>query len=102
MDFQISHIDPDRLLVGSFGGQAGHDTGEHAHPAPALPSVVEGLGWAVFTGRDTPAQAIAIDENYTAQRAACHGSWERRAQAAPSARQSARKDCSSEGPLGTS
>jgi hypothetical protein len=32
------------------------------------------------------------------QRAACHGSWERRAAAAPSARRSARKDCSSSPP----
>ena len=67
MGFQISRIDHDRLLVSSFGGQAGHDTGEHTHPAPALPSVVEGLGRAVFTGRVTPAQAIAIEEDYAAQ-----------------------------------
>ena len=70
MGFQISCINHDRLLVSRLGGQPGHDAGEHTHPAPALPSVVEGLGRPVFPGRVTPAQAIAIDEDYAAQDAA--------------------------------
>ena len=69
MGFQVSRIDHDRPLVSSLGGQAGHDASEHAHPAPALPPVVEGLWRAVFPGSVTPPQAIAVDEDYAAQNA---------------------------------
>ena len=62
-------IDHDRIVFGTFGGQAHHDPGEDAVVAPALPAVVEGLGRAVFLRRIAPAQPIAIDEDYTAQNA---------------------------------
>ena len=35
--------------------------------APSPPVVVEGLRLAVFPGRITPTQAIAIDEDYSAE-----------------------------------
>ena len=101
MGFQVGCIDHDRFL-GGIGREAGHDTGEHTHPAPALPPVVERLWRAIFAGCVAPAQAIAIDVYYSAQHMAIidagtrHGSWERTVQDAPSAPRSARKNCSSE------
>ena len=70
MRLEIGRVDHDRLVLGALGGQAHHDPGEHAIVAPALPTVVEGLGRAVFLRRITPAQAIAIDEDYAAEDAA--------------------------------
>src|SRR5262249_35043814 len=67
MGFQIGCINHDRLLASRLGGQGGHDPGEYTHAAPALPPVAEYLWRHVFAGPVTPAQAIAIDEDYAAQ-----------------------------------
>jgi hypothetical protein len=67
---EVGCVDHDGLVFGVLGGQAHHDPGEDPVIAPALPPVVEGLRRAVFFRRITPAQAIAIDEDYTAQDAA--------------------------------
>ena len=64
--------------------------------AQTLPSVVERLLWTILPGCIAPAQSIAVDENDPAQHQPIinpwlgHGSWVNTAQAAPSARRSAR------------
>jgi hypothetical protein len=45
---RVDHDDPGVLLLSR---QFGHDRGEHAHPAPPLPSVVERLRRAISCGR---------------------------------------------------
>ncbi|MPL96458.1 hypothetical protein SDC9_42639 [bioreactor metagenome] len=79
MCLEISRIDHDRLVFGALSGKAHHDPGEDpvfvaslepvafSHSPPALPAVVEGLRRTVFLRRVTPAQPIAIDENYAAE-----------------------------------
>jgi hypothetical protein len=67
MRLQVGRVDHDGLLLGTFGGQSFHHPGEDPHVTPPLPSVVEGLRRAIFTRRIAPPQAIAIDEDYTAQ-----------------------------------
>jgi hypothetical protein len=69
---EVGCIDHDGLVFGAFGGQAHHDPGEDPVVAPALPAVVEGLGWFVFLRCIAPAQAIAIDEDYAAEDATLH------------------------------
>jgi hypothetical protein len=66
-------------VLGTLGGQSHHDPGEDAPFAaalepmarsrspPALPAVVKGFRRAVFLRRVTPAQPVAIDENYAAE-----------------------------------
>lgn len=66
MGFQTGRIDHDRLFVGGFGHQAGHDPGEDAHPTPA---VLEALGRAVFARCITPPQPIVTDEDHAAENA---------------------------------
>lgn len=114
MRLQIRRVDHDCLVLGALGGQADHDPGEDPVVTPALPAVVEGLGRAMFLRRVTPAQTIAIDENYTAENTEiidaglAHPqensppdcfltfgySSERTASDAPSGRRSASKGCS--------
>ena len=67
MCFQICRVDHDRLVLGVLGGQTDHDPGEDPVVAPSLPTIIKGLGWAVFLWGITPSQTIAIDENYTTQ-----------------------------------
>jgi hypothetical protein len=67
--FEIGRVDHDRLWCGGFGSQSVHHSGEDAHVTPPLPTVVEGLGWAIFLRGVTPSQAIAIDEYNSAQNA---------------------------------
>lgn len=61
---RVDHYDPGLLR---FGSQFGHDRGEHAHPAPPLPAVVERLRRAIGRRRVLPHQPIALDEDYPAQ-----------------------------------
>jgi hypothetical protein len=62
---EIGRIDHDRLVFGALSGKAQHDPGEDPVVAPALPAVVEGLRLTVSLRRVTPAQPIAINEDYT-------------------------------------
>jgi hypothetical protein len=64
---EIGRVDHHRLWNGYLGSQAIHHAGEGPLLAPALPAAVEGLRWTIFLGRIAQAQAIAIDENYSAQ-----------------------------------
>ena len=64
---QIGRINHHRLRNSGFGGQTFHHSGEDALVAPSLPTVLERLWRAIFPGRIAPPQAIAIDEDNTAQ-----------------------------------
>ena len=63
MGFQIGRIDHHELLLGRLRDETSHDPGEDTRVAPALPSVVEGLGRPIDGRRIAPAQPIAVDEN---------------------------------------
>ena len=67
MCFQIGRVDHDGLLFAVLSGQTSHHPGEDALIAPSLPTVVERLVWAAFSGRVAPSQAIAINEDNPAQ-----------------------------------
>ena len=67
MCFEVGGIDHDRLALGTLGSQTHHDPGEDPIVAPPLPTVVEGLGWAILPRRVAPSQPIAIDEDYAAK-----------------------------------
>lgn len=69
MRFEICGIDHDRLGFRALSGQTRHDAGEHAHLAPLLPAIIQCLVRAVFLGRITPPQPIAIYEDYATQNA---------------------------------
>ena len=61
---RVDHHDPGLLLLSR---QLGHDRGEHTHPAPPLPAVVERLRRAIGRGRMLPHQPIALNEDNPAQ-----------------------------------
>jgi hypothetical protein len=64
---QMGRIDHHHLGVLRLCGQFGHDGGEHAHAAPSLPAVVEGLRRTVVTWRMLPHQPVALYVDYPAQ-----------------------------------
>jgi hypothetical protein len=55
------------LSILGLRGQLGHDRGEHAHPAPPLPTVVKCLWRTVGRRRMLPHQPIALYEDNPAQ-----------------------------------
>lgn len=67
MCLEIRRVDHDRFVLRAIGGQAHHNPSEDAVVAPALPSVVKGLGRAVFLRRVAPAQPIVIEKDYAAE-----------------------------------
>ncbi len=74
MHLQIGRADHHRLRSSGLIGRPIHHVGEDALVVPqALPAVVEGLRRPIFLGRSAPSQAIAIDDDYTAQNAPADG-----------------------------
>lgn len=67
MCLQIGRIDHNRRRLLCLRRQSLEHPGKHAHFAPTLPAIVKRLGRTIFSWSVTPAQAIAIDENYAAQ-----------------------------------
>jgi hypothetical protein len=67
MGLQIGGVDHDRLLFAVIRREADHHPGEDTLVPPPLPTVVEDLLGAVFSGRVPPPQAIAIDEDNPVQ-----------------------------------
>ena len=63
MCFEVGRIDGDRLVIRCLGSQSRYNSGEAPDVAPPLPSVVERLWRPIFSGRITPPQPIAIDED---------------------------------------
>ena len=61
-----AHVDHHRLRHGRLRDEALHHPGEDALVAPPLPTIVEGLRWAILPGRIASPQAIAIDEDNAA------------------------------------
>ena len=51
MGFQMGRIDHHHLGLLRLGREFRHDRGEHPHPAPPLPAVVEGLVRAIVPRR---------------------------------------------------
>ncbi len=64
---QIGRVDHHCLGNCCFGGQTLHHTGKDALVPAPLQTVVEGLWRAILLGCVAPSQAIAIDEDNTAQ-----------------------------------
>ena len=62
-----AHFDHDRLRIGCLGGQAHHDPGEDTVIAPALPTVIKRLSRSIFLWCVSPSQAVAIDNNNSAE-----------------------------------
>ena len=60
----INHHD---LALSGPGGKLRHDRGEHPHPAPPRPAIVEGLARAIASRRVLPHQPIALNVDYPAQ-----------------------------------
>ena len=75
MGFEISGVDHDRRLFAVVSGQTDHHLRKDAFVAPPLPTVVERLMRAIFLGRISPPQAIAIDEDNPAQNASIIDTW---------------------------
>lgn len=106
MRLQVGRVDHYDLGLGIHRRQPLYYAREHAPLAPALPPVVQGFVRARGPRRIAPAQPVAVDEHDAAQRPsvthamACRGSWERTAEAAPSARPSAKTGRSSRSPRG--
>ena len=67
MGLQIGGVDHDRRLLAVISRQADHHLGKDAFVAPPFPTVMECLVRAIFLGRISPPQAIAIDEDNATQ-----------------------------------
>ena len=65
---QVGCVDHHRLRNGSLGGQPVHHRGKGPFVALPPPAIVKCLGRAILPGRLAPAQAMAIDGDYAAQR----------------------------------
>mgnify|MGYP000966948977 CR=1 FL=1 len=61
---RVDHREPGLLCLRR---QFGHDRGKHAHPAPPLPAVAEGLRRAADGGRGLSHPPVALDEEGPAQ-----------------------------------
>ena len=60
MHLRVGRVDHQDLSILGLRGQLGHDRGEHAHPAPPLPTVVKCLWRTVGRRRMLPHQPIAL------------------------------------------
>jgi hypothetical protein len=69
MCLQAGVVEHDRLDLGPFCRKTRHNSGKHTQIAPSLPTVIQDLLRAVFTGRVIPPQPIVIDEDYAAENA---------------------------------
>lgn len=67
MSLEIGRIDHDGLGFGPLGGQTFLHPAEHAHLAPPLPAIVQGLVGAVFPGSVLPTQAVPVDNTLDRQ-----------------------------------
>ena len=67
MRLQIGSVNHDGLLLAALGGQSLHHHRGYTHVTPPLPTVGERLWRTITKWHITPAQAIAIDEYYSAQ-----------------------------------
>jgi len=100
-------------MIRCLGSQPRHDPREYSHVTPPFPTVVERLVRAIFLGRITPPQPIAINADNSAEQATViplgtllrttltgsehvghHDSSENTVGAAPFGLRSASKDCS--------
>lgn len=68
MPLQIGRVDHKRIGASALVGQFKNHLGEDTLLASARPPAVERLVSALIRRRIAPAQAVAIDENYAAQR----------------------------------
>ena len=75
MCFEVGRIDGVRLVIRCLGSQSRYNSGEAPDVAPPLPSVVERLWRPIFSGRITPPQPIAIDEDNSTQYSAIIHPW---------------------------
>jgi hypothetical protein len=64
---QVSRVDHDRLLLGTFRRQPLQHAREHPCLTPALPPIVERLVRSVGGGRISPAQPVLVDEHDATQ-----------------------------------
>lgn len=67
MRLQMRRIDHQRVSPAALIGQFEKHPAEDTLLAPSLPTAVERLVRPILRGRISPTQAIAIDEDYTAQ-----------------------------------
>jgi hypothetical protein len=72
---QVSRVNHDCLRRNARGRQSLHDVEEGTHFASSLPSVVERLVWTMRLRCIAPAQSVAVDENYAAQRRPIINPW---------------------------
>ena len=67
MRLEVGCVNHQRVGAAALIGQFEKHSGEDTLVAPAFPTAVERFVWTVLCRRIAPAQAVAIDEYYTAQ-----------------------------------
>ena len=74
-ELRIGCVDHHDFGLLPLGRRFGHDRGEHAHPAPPLPTVAERLRRPIGRGCVLPHQPIALNEDYPNQHPAVINPW---------------------------